>query len=181
VLGLLFGQPDRRFSVTELIALAGAGSGAVQREVRRLAQSGLVSVTPLAGRKFYQANHQAPVFEELRGLVDKTVGVPRQVQAALEPAADRIRFAVLHGSIAKGTDRASSDIDVLLVSDELGLDEVFSLLESVEQRLGRKLSPAIYTSSEFPERRRGLHPFLTKVLAGKHHVLLGSEDAIEGA
>ena len=45
VLGFLFGQPERSFYATELIKLVGAGSGAVQRELVRLEQSGLVTVT----------------------------------------------------------------------------------------------------------------------------------------
>ena len=51
VLGLLFGQPERSFFATELIALARAGSGAVQRELLRLAESGLATVSRLGNQK----------------------------------------------------------------------------------------------------------------------------------
>ncbi|MBX9811154.1 MAG: hypothetical protein K2Y16_06015 [Burkholderiales bacterium] len=74
VLGLLFGQPERSFFATELIALARAGSGAVQRELQRLAESGFVTVTRIGNQKHYQANRAAPIFEELRGMVLKTLG-----------------------------------------------------------------------------------------------------------
>lgn len=74
VLALLFGQPGRSFFTNELICLVGAGSGAVQREVRRLAESGLVTVTRIGSQKHYQANPAAPIFEELRGIVTKTLG-----------------------------------------------------------------------------------------------------------
>jgi len=63
VLGLLFGQPERSFFATELISLAQAGSGAVQRELKRLAESGLVTVSRIGNQKHYQANHAAPIFE----------------------------------------------------------------------------------------------------------------------
>jgi len=78
VLGLLFGQPERSFYATELIALAGAGSGAVQRELARLAQSGLVTVQPLANRKHYRANPASPIYTELCAIARKTI-------AAAEP------------------------------------------------------------------------------------------------
>ncbi len=73
VLGLLFGQPGRRFQSAELIRLAGAGTGAVHRFVTRLATAGLVTVETLGNQKFYQANAASPVFAELCGLVLKTV------------------------------------------------------------------------------------------------------------
>lgn len=181
VLGLVFGQPERAFSVSELITLAGAGSGAVQRELKRLAASGLVSVQSVGGRKQYQANREAPVFEELRALVAKTVGVAEQIRAALAPASDQLRLAVLYGSVAKGSATAASDVDLLLVSDVITLEEVFALLEPLERRLGRPVSPTLYTSEELERRRRGHHPFLTKVLASEHVVLLGDIDELDTA
>jgi len=181
VFALVFGQPDRAFSTSELIALAGAGSGAVQRELQRLIDSKLVVVT-LAGRqKRYQANSAAPIFEELRAIVEKTAGVPDQLRAALQPLGARVQLAVLFGSVAKARDTAASDIDVLIVSDELALDDVFSALEAAERRLGRRVSPTLYTSDEFRRRRRTHHPFVTRVLSGKHVVLTGSEDAVATA
>ena len=93
LLALLFGQPSRSFFATELIGLTGSGSGAVQRELGRLTSSGLVSVSLVGKRKHYRANHQSPVFEELRRLVVKTVAVLQPVRRALEPLADRISLA----------------------------------------------------------------------------------------
>ncbi len=181
VLALIYGQPDRSFTVSELIALVRGGSGAVQRELARLAQSGLVTIEATAGRKRVQASSSSPIFEELRSLVDKTLGVPEALAAALQPIADRVRFALLYGSVAKGSDTTSSDIDVLIVSDRLSLEAAFALFEPVEARLGRKVSPTIYTPEEFLRRRSEQQPFLTRVLGGKHHVLLGSADAVGAA
>ncbi len=82
VLALLFGQPERSFFTNELIGLIGAGSGAVQREVRRLAESGLVTVTRIGSQKHYQANPVAPIFEELRSIVNKTLGPEEVLRAA---------------------------------------------------------------------------------------------------
>ena len=177
VLGLLYGQPERSFTVSEIISLAHAGSGAVQRELERLAQSELVTVETSAGRKLVQANAGSPIFEELRGLVDKTLGIPQALATALQPIAEHVSLALLYGSVAKGTDASSSDIDVLIVSDRLSLEEAFERFGPLEERLGRKVSPTLYTPEEFLRRRREHHPFLTRVLAGKHHILMGSVDA----
>ena len=83
VLGLLFGQPARSFYATELIGLAGGGSGAVQRELARLARSGLVTVRPVGNQKHYQANPDSPLFTELCGIAQKTVGLAEPLREAL--------------------------------------------------------------------------------------------------
>lgn len=177
VFGLLFGQPERSFFATELIGLAKGGSGAVQRELQRLTESGLVTVRRVGNQKHYQANRAAPIFEELRGIAVKTLGPAEAVREALVPLADRIRAAWIFGSIAKGTDRAQSDVDVMIVADGLTLEEAFTALEAAELSLGRKVSPTLYTSKEFERRQKANNPFLTKVLAGERILLMGDENA----
>jgi predicted nucleotidyltransferase len=177
VLGLLFGQPERSFFATELIGLAGSGSGAVQRELQRLAESGLVTVTRIGNQKHYQANRAAPVFDELRGIALKMFGPAEALRAALVPLAKRVHAAWLYGSVAKGTDRAQSDIDVLIVADDLTLEEVYAALGPAEKRLGRAVSPTLYTLREFERRRTAKNPFLSKVLAGERILLIGEDHA----
>ena len=176
VLGLLFGQPDREFGTVELIKLAGSGRGTVQRELVRLAASGLVTGTRLGQQKRYRANRESPIFDELRSIIEKLAGVPQVLEAALAPLRDRIHFAALYGSVAKHADSAASDIDVLVVSDVLTLEQVFEALAPAERRLGRRISPTLFTSDEYRRRKRSKQPFLSKVLSGKHVVLIGSED-----
>jgi predicted nucleotidyltransferase len=178
VLGLLFGQPDRRFGTVELIKLAGSGSGAVQRELERLSTSGLVVSTVSGRQRWYQANRASPVFDDLYGLVEKMTGIPEVVRGALSAIESKISYAILYGSVAKHLDNAASDIDVLVVSDEVHLEELYETLQAAEARLGRRVSPTLYTSAEYRKRRKAKHPFLAKVMAGKKLILIGSEDAV---
>ena len=176
VLGLLFGQPDRSFFVTEIMSLADSGRGAVQRELARLARGGLVTVTRLGNQKHYQANPSSPLFEELHNIVEKTVGLQEPLRAALQSLADDISLALIYGSIAKRSDTASSDVDLLIVSDTLTLEAVYAALAPVEKRLERRLNPTLYTEKEFEKRRRAKNAFITRVLAGKTTVLIGAID-----
>lgn len=176
VLALLFGQPDREFYVTELIALAGSGRGAVQRELARLAGSGLASVSRVGNRKHYRANPESPLFDEICGIVRKTVGLEEAVRGALEPLAGRIVLALLFGSVARGTETAASDVDLLLVSDDLTLETVYTAMAPLEDLLGRRVNPMIYTPVEFEERRRTGAGFLTRILQGPHIVVAGNLD-----
>lgn len=176
VLGLLFGQPDRSFYASEIISRSRSGSGAVQRELKRLASSGLVTVTRIGNQIHYQANHEAPVYAELCGLIKKTVGLSQPISASLAPLAQSIRLALLFGSVAKGTDTSRSDIDLLIVADDITLEDLFSALEPVETELQRKINPTLYSSDEFMQRKASNHAFITRVLSEEHIVLIGSEN-----
>lgn len=177
VLALLFGQPDRSFFATELITRAKVGSGAVQRVLKRLADSGLVTVTRVGSQKHYQANQAAPVFDELRSLVNKTVALHAPIRDALKPFEDRIVLAAIYGSVAKRKDTAASDIDLLVVSDELTLEQLYTALVPAEDELARRINPTLYTSKEFERRRKAGSSFLRRVLSGEHIVLFGDEGA----
>ena len=176
VLALLFGQPARSFFATELIELTGSGSGAVQRELKRLTSSGLVEVRRIGRQNHYQANPESPVFEELRRLAIKTVAVVQPIRQALEPLADRVSLAFVYGSAARGRDTASSDIDLLLVSDRLALEDVYSALIPVESQLSRSIHLTLYTPKEYADRRAAGSGFLSNVLDGDRLVLIGGDD-----
>lgn len=178
VLAWLFGQPDRSFYATELIGLAGAGSGAVQRELARLAQSGLVTARAVGNQKHYQANPAAPIYTELCGIVQKTVGLAGPLRDALAPLAARIRAAFVYGSVAKREDTAASDIDLMLISDDLAYSELYARLEHVSQRLGRTVNPTIYTPQELAKRVKRKDAFTMRVLAQAKVWIIAGDDAL---
>jgi predicted nucleotidyltransferase len=177
VLSLLYGQPERSYPLMELIELANSGRGAVQREVQRLTESGLVTVTAQGRQRVFQANRKAPIFNALREIVKKLAGIEGALRDALDPIVDKIDVALLYGSVAKRSDTATSDIDVLIVSDVLTLEDVFAALQGAEKELGRSVSPTLYSRDEFLKRRCSRQPFLSKVLAGDYVTLVGSLDA----
>lgn len=174
LLRLFFGQPERSYTLTELFEMAKAGRGAVQREIARLVAAGLVVQQGRNRGCPYRANPDAPIFAELCGIARKILGPADRVRTALLPLADRIRLALLYGSVARSRDRADSDIDVLVVSDELLLEDVFAALADAEGDLGRTVNPTLYTVDEFERRRVEKSPFLSDVLQGEHEVLLGA-------
>ena len=176
VLGLLFGQPSRSFYATELIGLAGSGSGAVQRELANLAQSGLVTVRAVGNQKHYQANPDSPVFAELCGIAQKTVGLAEPLREALAPLARQIITAFVYGSVAKKTDTAGSDIDLMLLSDEVSYGDTFAALEAVSGTLGRTVNPTILTRKEFAKRVKAQESFVTRVLEQPKVWIIGSEN-----
>lgn len=176
VLALLYGQPERSYFISELINLTGSGSGAVQRELQRLTTSGLVNVSSTGRQKHYQANPACPIYHELVGIVRKTVAMVEPIRNALDSVADRIKLALIYGSVAKGMDTAESDIDLLVCADGLLLENLYIALAPAEARLDRKINPTLYTAQEFNSRRSAKYSFLSRILADEHLVLIEKED-----
>ena len=178
VLGLLFGQPERSFYANELIALINSGTGAVHRELARLAQSELVTVRLIGKQKHYQANSHSPIYAELCGIAQKTMGLAQPLRVALAPLAPRIRAAFVYGSVAKRQDTASSDVDLMLISDDVGYPELFTTLEALGQQLGRTVNPTIYTPQEWAQRIMRGDSFASRVLAQPKIWLIGDDHVI---
>lgn len=175
VLGMVFGQPGRSFYATELINMLGVGSGAVQRELARLSESGLVTVRKVGTQKHYQANPDSPIFAELCGIVAKTVGLSEPLRKALLPFAVHIKAAFVYGSVAQGKDTAMSDIDLMLICDGLSYADVYEALQDAETRLGRPVNPTLYTPQEWDEKRKKGDGFAAKVSARPKLFLIGGE------
>jgi predicted nucleotidyltransferase len=175
VLALLFSQPDRRYQSAELIRLAKGGTGAAHRQLGRLADAGLVTVTRFGNQKHYQARRDSPVFHELHGLVVKTVGLVEPIRQALAEQQSAITAAFVYGSVAKGTDRAGSDIDLMIVSDTLDYAALYQALQSAEAALARRVNPTVMTTREWRAKRAGADSFAKRVSTGPRLFVLGSD------
>jgi predicted nucleotidyltransferase len=174
VLGVLFGRPDRSFYAPEVIRTARTGSGAAQRELAKLENSGLVVGRRIGHQKHYQAN-ESLLFAELRSLVLKTVSLAEPLREALSPFSSAIRAAFVYGSVARAADGSGSDIDVMVIGDRLTYGEVSGALERVTRIVGRQVSPTVYTVAELSKRRREENVFVTRVLAQPKIWIIGSE------
>jgi hypothetical protein len=117
VLGLLYGKPDQSFYANEIARWAKVGKGSLMRELDRLHRAGVLTLNRQGNQTHYQANAECPIYGELLGIVRKTFGIGEQLQATLAPLADHLVWAFIYGSIAKGSDHAGSDIDLMLIGE----------------------------------------------------------------
>lgn len=178
VLAVIYGQSQRSFYANEIIGLAAIGSGAVQRELARLEASALVTVRRVGNQKHYQANHEAPIFEELRGIVLKTFGVADVLRAALHSVWPLVDFAFVYGSLAKGTEHANSDVDLMVIGAVPSNAELLEALLPAQAQLGRVVNPTLYTPDEFAQRVRDGRSFIVRVLEQPKIFVKGSEHDI---
>lgn len=176
VLGVIFGNPGRSFYANEIIARARTGNGAVQRQLAKLEGAGLVKVTRVGNQKHYQVNAGAPVFRALHELVLKTSGLADVLRGSLAPISSGIKAAFVYGSIAKGQDSAGSDIDLMVISDDVAYPDLYRVLEAASRRLGRPVNPTVYSVSELEKRVRGRNSFVVRVLKQPKIWLIGGED-----
>ena len=178
VLACRFGHPARSYYANELIKLTGAGSGAVQRELKRLAESGLVTAEMRGNQRHFQANPQSPIFQEMVQIVQKTFGLAQPIREALVSFADNIDCAFIFGSVAKKQDTAASDIDLFVISDKLSYANLLNQLVATEEQLGRSINTTIYTSLDVRQRLQDGNAFLARLLEQPKIWIVGGETDI---
>ena len=178
VLGLLFGKPDKSFYTNEIMRWASIGRGTVSRELDRLVGAGLLTATKEGNQNHYQANSNSPIYKELVGIVRKTFGVADGIRQALKPLDENIDLAFIYGSIAKGADMKSSDIDLMLVGKALSYGDVVEVLLPLEESLQRSINPTIYEKKDFIAKLNASNSFVTRVMEQTKIIIKGSEGGI---
>lgn len=174
VLGLLLGHPDETFYLRQIVRLLHVGQGAVQRELGRLVEAGIVWRSRRGNQVCFQANPRCPIFGELRGIVLKTVGLGDVLRSALAPLAGRIQFAFVYGSIARGEPTAASDIDLCIVGD-VSFGEIVAALAPAQEALGWEVNPTVYPPAEYAAKLAERHPFVSNIVRGPRIILIGDE------
>jgi predicted nucleotidyltransferase len=178
VLSLLYGRAEQSFYLNEIVRLSDMGKGTIKRELERMQASGIVSQKRIGNQNHYQANKGCPIYPELLGIVRKTFGVADVIKEALQPRTEQIIMAFIYGSVAKAQDTANSDIDLMVISDELAYAEVMELLFAAEQSLGRPINPTIYGSNEVTKKMKQDNVFVSRVMEQPKLWIKGDENAI---
>lgn len=173
-------QPEREWYLSELARQLETSASSLQRELAALTEAGILLRSADGNRVYYRANPDCPLLPELRSLIAKTTGLAAVLQAALKPLAKRIRVALVHGSVARGDDEASSDVDLLVVGT-VGLKELAPRLAQAASRLGRPVNPTVYPPGEFATKVAAGQRFLRTVLADSKIFVIGTAHDLAGA
>jgi len=178
VLGLLYTRPDKSFYLNEIVRLSKMGKGTIKRELERMEASGLLSVERIGNQNHFSVNKDCPIYPELLGIVRKTFGVADVIYAALKPFDEQIKMAFIYGSIAKAEDTAKSDIDLLVVAEDLAYSELIESLFDAENSLGRPINPTIYGIDEIRKKINQDNAFVTRVMDQPKIWIKGDENDI---
>lgn len=165
LLALFFSNPEQSYYLNEVIRHAAMGSGAVTRELEKLASVGILTITKIGNQKHFQANKNCPIYPELTQIVLKTFGIKGALQDVLKDVLDNVEKAFIYGSIASGLEHGGSDIDLMLVGEEISYTGLMETLEPLEAKLHRPINPTIFTPEEFSLRLEEEQSFLKKVMS----------------
>ena len=179
VLALIFGNPERSFYTSEIVRNVRSGTGAVARELARLRSSGIVSAERIGNQQHYRANPNSPIFTELKSLVLKTVALAEPLREALEPLAERIDTAFVYGSVAKGTDTARSDIDIMVIGRDLDYAALYNALQDAERKLSRKINPTFLSPADWKRKTAVKGSFVSKINLQPKIFLLGAAEDLQ--
>jgi predicted nucleotidyltransferase len=174
ILARLYPDPEVELHLNELIRQTGFSPRAVQQEVERLVEAGLLRERRSGNRRYLRAEVHHPAFRPLADLVRVTAGAAAELKRILDKD-QRIRLVLMFGSMAHGRERANSDIDLLVVAD-IGLRDLLTVLRPAQDALGRPINPVLMSPAEFRERLSSGEHFLTRVLESAPMVLVGSLD-----
>ena len=178
VLGLLYSHPDKSFYTKEIIRSTGMGVATIKRELDRMLDAGIISMTKVGNQHHYQANVECTLYSELLGIVRKTFGVVDVIREALSSFDEEIELVFIYGSIAKGEETASSDIDLMVVSESVAYSELMEALANAEESLGRTINPTIYTMKQLKTKYKKDNAFVVKVMKQPKLWIKGSEDDV---
>ena len=174
VLSATLTRPDKWWYLSELAHFLHTRPSSLQRELAALVQSGILEKRRDGRRTYFKAETRSPIFGDLRSIFEKTVGLVPTLKTVLRPFADRIACAFIYGSVARREERATSDIDLMIIG-EVGLSELSSTLRRAEKRLGREVNVTNYSVDEFGRKVAESDHFLTTVLKGNLEFVKGEQ------
>jgi predicted nucleotidyltransferase len=175
-------QPDKWWYLSELAQFLRTTPSSLQRELSALVGGGILQRRREGTRTYFKAETRSPLFPDLRGLVEKTVGVVPTLQDLFVPIRARVVCAFVDGSVARSEEHALSDVDLMVIGD-VGLAELAPALRKAEARLGREINATTLSAREYRTKVAVEDHFLSQVLHGPKEFVKGDQrdlDAIVG-
>ncbi|QOV89730.1 nucleotidyltransferase domain-containing protein [Humisphaera borealis] len=178
ILALTFLRPDESFYMREIVRRTGCGTGPVQRELKLLTDCGILRRDR---QRFFRANPDSAIYEPLKQIVIRTVGLGERLRATLNPFANDIAVAFIFGSFSRGEQREQSDVDVLVVTKDSSADPhaIDAALASQQSQVGRAINPFVLPAEEWARKYRSGNAFVQRVSKSEKTYLIGDDDELE--
>ena len=170
---ILFGVVPYEYHLREIERQSDLSIGTVRQEAANLEKMGLIIKRKDSNRTYYKADRGHPLYPVIHQLVLKTSGLVDILKDALFDSA--VDFVFVFGSIARGTDKAESDIDLFIISD-LSLREITKNLKNISSLIGRELNPYVIKHEAFIKRKKENEHFVIRVMNSPKIFIIGTED-----
>jgi predicted nucleotidyltransferase len=176
LLRIFYAHPERAFYMHELGRMVGKKPGLFQRTLNTLVAEGVLASNYQARERYFRLNKEYPLYNELRGIVEKTIGITETLKKILSTI-PRIDIAFVYGSYARGAQNAASDVDVFIVG-EPDTDSLLSAMEKLESSIQREVNYKVFSWEELGSGYRAHNAFILSIMADKKIMLKGDEDAL---
>jgi len=173
ILTIFITHPEDEFYIRQLERLSKEPVSAVSRELQRLERSGFLMSKQEANLKYYRVNKKYPIFEEIKKIILKTQGMGDTIRELIE-GSPGIKLAFIYGSVAKGEERATSDIDLMIIGD-MDSVKLHSKINEIEDVINRVINYSLINEKDFKKKKTG---FIKRILKEKKIFLIGGEDEL---
>jgi len=174
---LLFDRKESSFHLRELQRKSGLAIGTIQKEIGHLKKLDLILSEKDGNRVNFTANKAHPLYKDICGLVEKTTGVLEKLKTVLSRVPG-IECAFVFGSFAKGSEKAHSDIDLIVIGS-IGLRSLSSKLKDVGEQAEREINPHVYSVENWKKKVMSKEHFITTVLKEEKKMLIGDLNVIK--
>jgi len=171
-------QPGKWWYLSEIADHIGTRVSSLQREVEALVRTGILERRIDGRRTYVKANENSPIFTELHGLMEKTSGILPLLIEETARLKNKIKWAFVYGSVARGEADAASDVDVMLIG-AVSTMEIVPAFRRVEKVVGRPINETIFSERDFLDSLKKKSHFLRTVLRSDKIMLKGSEDELD--
>jgi predicted nucleotidyltransferase len=173
LLTLFFTNPSQKYYLRELERTLGYSAGSIRRELLKFQKDGLFNTQRMGNLLYYSVNTKHPLFEELKAIISKTVGIEGSIRNALS-SINAIKFAFIYGSFATQREKSTSDIDLMIIGDP-DVSRLNVKLSELEEKLRREISPTVYSLQEYRNRKRAKSGFIMDLLKNPKIMVMGQE------
>jgi predicted nucleotidyltransferase len=175
LLKILALNPESTFNINELSRRTGFSLRGVEKELKNLLTGGILRREVSGNQHLYQLDQLCPIYQEIKAIITKTVGLTELVKQALISVEKKIERAFIYGSFASGDYGNESDVDLFVVTELSGL-KLAELLGEVQNEIGRSINVSQFTADEFSQRKEQNDHFLKRVLEGPQINIFGHID-----
>lgn len=175
VLAAIILHPGKQFYIRELARLLKASEGSLHRELTVLCRAGIIRRTKELNKVYYHAQTESPIYNDLYNIMAKTVGLVDVLAGALKALSKKIKVAFVYGSIAAGSAKENSDVDMIVIGPS-SLGRVVDAIDDAQEKLGREVNPTVYSVKEWNQKLKEKHHFITSVSKSTKIFVIGTED-----
>lgn len=173
ILKLLFLNSSSEFHANDMARKTGLAPSTIAKEMPVIQNIGLVLRRTQGNLVFYKLNNQSVIYNELKRIFLKFEMLDEIISRDLPK--EKIKYALIYGSFAKGTESQSSDIDLLVIGD-VNEDALLRSISKTERTIGREINYLLWKEKEFMERVEKKIPLMNEISKTRIMMIIGDED-----